>query len=111
MKYVYWQVLNTKNYGIPQNRERIFIVGFKDFKAQISLRDKFDKKKYIGSDENWIKAEESIVDAAKEKSGHRRDRPGQKRPVGGESHVAAHIAKRLADDVQPRLAGGQGAVV
>ena len=29
---IYWQVLNTKNYGIPQNRERIFIVGFKDFR-------------------------------------------------------------------------------
>ena len=43
-------------------------LGFKDFKAQISLRDKFDKKKYIGSDENWMKAEESIVDAAKEKN-------------------------------------------
>ena len=30
--HIYWKVLNTKNYGIPQNRERIFIVGFKDFR-------------------------------------------------------------------------------
>ena len=30
--HIYWQVLNTKDYGIPQNRERIFIVGFKDFR-------------------------------------------------------------------------------
>ena len=30
--HIYWQVLNTKHYGIPQNRERIFIVGFKEFK-------------------------------------------------------------------------------
>ena len=30
--HIYWQVLNTKNYGIPQNRERIFIVGFKNFR-------------------------------------------------------------------------------
>jgi DNA (cytosine-5)-methyltransferase 1 len=30
--HIYWQVLNTKEYGIPQNRERIFIVGFKDFR-------------------------------------------------------------------------------
>ena len=43
-------------------------LGFKEFKAQISLRDKFDKKKYIGSDENWMKAEKSIVDAVKEKN-------------------------------------------
>lgn len=30
--HIYWKVLNTKNFGIPQNRERIFIVGFKDFR-------------------------------------------------------------------------------
>lgn len=30
--HVYTKVLNTKDYGIPQNRERIFIVGFKDWK-------------------------------------------------------------------------------
>ncbi len=30
--HIYWQVLNTKDYGIPQNRERIFIVGFKEFR-------------------------------------------------------------------------------
>ena len=29
---IYWQVLNTKNYGLPQNRERVFIIGFKDFR-------------------------------------------------------------------------------
>jgi len=43
--HVYAQVLNTKDYGVPQNRERIFIVGFKDFrefsfpiKEQLQLR-------------------------------------------------------------------------
>jgi len=30
--HVYYKVLNTKNFGIPQNRERIFIVGFKEFR-------------------------------------------------------------------------------
>lgn len=30
--HIYWQVLNTKDYSIPQNRERIFIVGFKNFR-------------------------------------------------------------------------------
>lgn len=30
--HVYTQVLNTKDFGIPQNRERIFIVGFKEFR-------------------------------------------------------------------------------
>lgn len=28
---IYWKVLNATDYGIPQNRERVFIVGFKDF--------------------------------------------------------------------------------
>ena len=40
---------------------------FKDFKAQISLRDPENKAKYIGSDENWEKAEQAIMEAASEK--------------------------------------------
>ncbi|MEI6865828.1 threonine--tRNA ligase [Flavicella sp.] len=42
-------------------------LGFEDFTAQISLRDKEDKEKYIGSDENWDKAEQAIINAADEK--------------------------------------------
>jgi len=40
---------------------------FKEFTAQISLRDPNDKDKYIGSDENWDKAEQAIMEAVKEK--------------------------------------------
>ncbi len=40
---------------------------FKNFKAQISLRDPENKEKYIGSDENWEKAEQAIMEAASEK--------------------------------------------
>ena len=40
---------------------------FKDFTTQISLRDKVDKSKYIGSEENWEKAENAILEASKEK--------------------------------------------
>jgi len=40
---------------------------FKDYKAQISLRDPDDHTKYIGSDENWEKAERAIIEAAEEK--------------------------------------------
>ena len=42
-------------------------LGFKDYKAQISLRDKENKTKYIGSNENWERAENSIIKAAEEK--------------------------------------------
>tara|TARA_B110000046_G_scaffold35749_1_gene39020 strand:- start:37617 stop:39548 length:1932 start_codon:yes stop_codon:yes gene_type:complete len=41
---------------------------FEEFTAQISLRDKQDKDKYIGSDENWEKAEQAIINAVKGKS-------------------------------------------
>ena len=40
---------------------------FKDYVAQISLRDPDNKEKYIGSDENWAKAESAIIEAASEK--------------------------------------------
>lgn len=39
---------------------------FKDFIVQISLRDKNNKTKYIGSDENWEKAEQAILEVAAE---------------------------------------------
>jgi len=40
---------------------------FKEFEAQVSLRDKSNTEKYIGSDENWEKAERAIIEAAAEK--------------------------------------------
>lgn len=42
-------------------------LGFNDFTAQISLRDKVNRDKYIGTEENWEKAENAIIEAAKEK--------------------------------------------
>jgi threonyl-tRNA synthetase len=40
---------------------------FKSYTAQISLREKEDKTKYIGTDENWEKAESAIIESAAEK--------------------------------------------
>ena len=40
---------------------------FTDFITQISLRDPEDKEKYIGSDENWDKAEKAIMEVAEER--------------------------------------------
>ena len=42
-------------------------LNFNEYVAQISLRDPNDREKYIGSDENWAKAEQAIIDAAAEK--------------------------------------------
>lgn len=42
-------------------------LGLSDYTAQISLRDKDDRSKYIGSDENWEIAERAIIESADEK--------------------------------------------
>jgi threonyl-tRNA synthetase len=42
-------------------------LGFENFTAQVSLRDPENPSKYIGSDENWEKAESAILNAAEEK--------------------------------------------
>ncbi len=42
-------------------------LGFEDFTAQVSLRDPENPDKYIGSLENWDKAEQAIISAAKDK--------------------------------------------
>ena len=42
-------------------------LNFTEFKAQISLRDPNNPEKYIGSDENWEKAESAIIEATAEK--------------------------------------------
>tara|TARA_B100000809_G_scaffold30391_2_gene26395 strand:- start:17553 stop:19493 length:1941 start_codon:yes stop_codon:yes gene_type:complete len=42
-------------------------LGFEEFTAQISLRDPENKEKYIGTDENWEKAEQAIIKTSAEK--------------------------------------------
>ena len=42
-------------------------LSFDNFTAQVSLRDPNNKEKYIGTDENWEKAESAIIEAAAEK--------------------------------------------
>ena len=43
-------------------------LGFEDFTAQVSLRDKNKPEKYIGNSENWDLAEKAIISAAREKN-------------------------------------------
>ena len=42
-------------------------LGFENFTAQVSLRDKENTEKYIGSDSNWVLAENAIIDSANKK--------------------------------------------
>jgi threonyl-tRNA synthetase len=53
--------------GVMKIVMKIFkALDFTDFIVQISLRDKVDRSKYIGSDENWEKAENAIMEVAEE---------------------------------------------
>ena len=50
---------------------------FENYEAQISLRDPKNKEKYIGSDENWHKAEQAIIEACAEKGINARTELGE----------------------------------
>ena len=50
---------------------------FDNYEAQISLRDPNNKEKYIGSDENWHKAEQAIIEACAEKGINARTELGE----------------------------------
>lgn len=45
---LYYKVLNAKNYGLPQNRERIFIVGFLNHKIEFDFPKELNKKTKLG---------------------------------------------------------------
>ena len=52
-------------------------LNFENYEAQISLRDPNNKDKYVGSDENWEKAERAIVEACREKGLNARTELGE----------------------------------
>ena len=62
---VFYEVLNSKDYGVPQNRERIYIIGFKDKTINFKFPDKLDKEVDLNDilDDNPIGSE--ISDTAK----------------------------------------------
>ena len=54
--------------GVIDIIQQIFkALDFKDVTIQISLRDPDNKEKYIGTDENWEKAERAIIEVAEER--------------------------------------------
>jgi len=80
--HIYWKVLNTKKYGIPQNRERIFIVGFKNFrdfnfpkeiplklKLGDMLQDNINSKYYL-SDKVVKRIEDNLKEKDKENNNY-----------------------------------------
>ena len=57
-KYGYdikWKILNTKDYGIPQNRERIYIIGVKNKEFEFPEKKEMDKLlNYVDEDDNKV---------------------------------------------------------
>ena len=52
-------------------------LNFDNYEAQISLRDPNNREKYIGSDENWHRAEQAIIEACAEKGINARTETGE----------------------------------
>jgi DNA (cytosine-5)-methyltransferase 1 len=47
---LWWQVLNAKDFGVPQNRERIFVIGFRDRPAPEVFFERFDDQSHFEQD-------------------------------------------------------------
>jgi DNA (cytosine-5)-methyltransferase 1 len=103
--HVYYQVLNAKHYGVPQNRERIFIIGIRDdadnnftfpksYPLEKRLKDVLESevdKKYFLSDKmlDWI-------DKHREKRGSSNKYPLDESDIG--SCMVARYGKNGAED-------------
>lgn len=88
----YWQVLNAKNYGVPQNRERVFVVSILgehtpyEFPKPIPLNkciadileDQVDEKYYMNKPSNLVKEEHQklLISQATKKGYIEMDLPG-----------------------------------
>ena len=65
--HIYYKVLNTKDFGIPQNRERIFIVGIRDdadnnfrFPKEILLKNKLKDLLQINVDDKYYLSDKAV---------------------------------------------------
>ena len=65
--HLYWKVLNAKHYGVPQNRERVFLIGIRDnkdnnfsFPAEEHLTKRLKDVLEIEVDEKYFLSEKSI---------------------------------------------------
>jgi len=75
--HIYYKVLNTKDFGIPQNRERIFIVGIRDdgdnnfrFPKEINLKNKLKDLLSINVDDKYYLSDKMIEGFKNHKNKH-----------------------------------------
>lgn len=101
--HVYYAVLNTKKLGIPQNRERVFVIGFKDFRKfqfpkdkplKLKLKDMLEEK----VDEKYFLSEKMTKQLL---SKNQEDNGFTFKPTNGEGEskcITARCFKMGADD-------------
>lgn len=75
--HIYWKVLNAKNYGVPQNRERVFIVGIRDdqdniftFPKEVHLDKRLKDVLENDVDEKYFLSEKMIDGFTKHNENH-----------------------------------------
>ena len=76
--HIYYKVLNTKDFGIPQNRERIFIVGIRDdadnnfkFPKEINLKNKLKDLLQINVNDKYYLSDKMIEGFKNHKNKHK----------------------------------------
>jgi len=79
---IHTEILNAKDFGLPQNRERIFLVGFLDHSIDFEFPKKLDKKTRLG-DILFDEVDEKYTISDKLWEGHQRRKQEHKRKGNG----------------------------
>ena len=103
--HIYWQVLNTKKHGVPQNRERVFIIGIRDdqdnvfqFPKEEPLTKRLKDVLEAEVDKKYFLSEKMIgwISEHREKRGSQNNFPMDENDIGG--CVTARYFKMGAED-------------
>lgn len=101
--HIYFQVLNAKHYGIPQNRERIFIIGIRDdedndfqFPEPFSLTKRLKDVLESEVDEKYFLSEKSIEHLLRHKERHEEKGTGFGVELKNEESVASTLRANAA---------------
>lgn len=113
--HVKYKVLNASHYGVPQKRERVFIVGFKDKRAfdafsfpipiteekPIPLKDVIEPEEYVG--EEYFFSEKAVVGMQNTKHSNTMNK-GRAQNINQPSNtVTSHLAKVSLNSTDPVL--------